>query len=86
MLGGRVKDTAAAGDEGGGRRGEDHAAFGLDQFRGDDARGDLSSADRPATTTGGKVDRDISPSDLARVKVDSIEKVSDSCGAPSNPQ
>jgi len=49
-------------------------------------RGDLGSADRPATTTGGKVDRDISQSDLARVKVDSIEKVSDSCGAPSNPQ
>jgi len=50
-------------------------------------RGDLGSADHPDTTSGGHVDRDISTKDLARVKVDSIEKVADACGsaAPSSP-
>jgi hypothetical protein len=46
-------------------------------------RGDLGRPDRPSTTAGGNVDRDISTSDLARVKVDSIEKMADVCGNPS---
>jgi hypothetical protein len=46
-------------------------------------RGDLGRPDHPDTTAGGNVDRDISTKDLARVKVDSIEKVADACGTPS---
>ena len=51
-------------------------------------RGDLNKTDqnREERGTYGKADRDINQSDLARVSVDSIDKVSDSCSSAGNRQ
>jgi hypothetical protein len=47
-------------------------------------RGDVNKTDRDRDERGtvGKPDRDIDSSDLARVNVDSVDKVADSCGTP----